>query len=485
MNNIIPPSNFESSPNVYSPEIFEQKSWTFIGIYIVACFMLLAPGLGVPARFLYPAMTFGLAVFLFKHSKPLYLGFCFWSWILTAEYVRLVEFSSRSFDTTRLMLVAPYLILILLLPYAIRQLLRVRENLSLFILPLAAVLYAVVTSVAQGVEATSLLKAIFDWTCPILLAFFIAENWQDYPVYRDVVVKVFRLAVILLGVYGVIQFLVAPPWDRYWLEQIAVNELGGGAFGQPEPLKIRVYSLMQSPGEFAIFLNAILLIQFSDKNISALTTSLGGYFSFLLTTVRSAWGGWIAGAFILISMPRPKIHTKFILLGLLGFCALLPLLSMEQFSDTVLSRFESFGDLENDVSGQARLTTYAYYLPEAINSVVGRGLGRVPSFDSAVLDCLLSLGWVGTLPYIGGLLMPGFIILRQPIERHDSFLQACKAVYVATLLQLLFGSAMLGVSGIVLWGFSGFVIAGYKYGLYDRQNRYRAKPLVGTTPYSS
>lgn len=466
-------------------EISSKSSWQVITAFIAICLFLTVPGLGIVARAVYPAITLALAAYLYRTNRPFYFGFCIWSWILTAEYVRLVEFSSRSFDTERLMLAAPYLVLAFLFPNAISQLLQLRKRLSLFLLPLAAILYAVVTSLVQGVDTTSIVKAVLDWSCPVLLAFFIAENWKNYPAYRQVLINVFKLALILLSAYGIIQFLIVPPWDRYWLEKISFYNLAGGAFGQPEPFKIRVYSLMQSPGEFAIFLNAILLTQLSDRKLVSLPINIAGYLSFFLTTVRSVWGGWIVGALLLLSMPRPQIHTKFILLGLLGFFVLLPLISMEQFSDIVLSRIDSFGNLENDVSGQARLNTYAEYLPLAINSVIGNGLGRVPSLDSAVLETLLSFGWIGSVPYVLGLLMPGFLILKRPIERQDTFFQACKAIYIATLIQLLFGNAMIGASGVVLWGFSGFVVAGYKYNICHRDKFYAGRDQLAASTICS
>lgn len=454
-----------ASPMRPGAQLTEKRCWVAINTFLLVCIFLAVPGLGVVARYIYPAITFALATFLYKNSRPLYFGFCWWSWILTAEFVRFVEYSSSSFDTSRIMLAAPYLTCLVVLPTAIKQLLQVRESMSILLFPVVAVLYGSVISANQGVSSLILFKSTLEWLCPVLFAFSITESWRQYPHYREVLTKLCRWAILLLGVYGVIQYLIAPPWDRYWLEQIALHELAGGAFGQPEPFKIRVYSLMNSPGEFAIFSSACLLIQFCDQNLTSLGTSLGGYLSFLLAAVRSAWGGWLVGMMVLLSVPRPRLHSKAVLMGILAVLVLVPLVSMEQFSDTVTSRLDTFNDLENDGSKLARVATYGRLLPQALTSIVGMGIGRAPGSDSAVLDSLLSIGWIGVLPYLTGLLIPLFLILKRPIEGSDDFLQACKAIYLGSLLQLGFGSAMLGLSGTVLWGFSALVISGFRYGL--------------------
>lgn len=452
-------------------QLADKRCWVAINVFLIICVGLAVPGLGVVARYVYPAITFVLATYLYNNSRPLYFGFCWWSWIGTAEFVRFVEYSSSSFDTSRIMLAAPYLTCLVVLPTAIKQLLRVRQNMSPLLLPVVAVLYGTIISANQGISFLILFKATLEWLCPVLFAFSITESWRQYPRYRKVLTKLCRWAIILLGVYGIIQYLIAPPWDRYWLEQIAANGLAGNAFGQPAPLQIRVYSLMNSPGEFAVFSSACLLIQFCDRNLTSLGTSLAGYISFLLAAVRSSWGGWVVGMMVLLSMPRPRLHSKAVLMGVLAILILIPVLSMEEFSDTVTSRFETFGDLDNDGSKLARVSTYRRLLPQALTSVVGMGIGRAPGSDSAVLDSLLSIGWIGVLPYLAGLLIPLFLIIKRPIEGNDDFLQACKAVYCGSLLQLPFGSAMLGLSGTVLWGFSALVVSGVRYDLYKEQKK--------------
>ncbi|MBE9029535.1 hypothetical protein IQ266_07130 [filamentous cyanobacterium LEGE 11480] len=451
--------------------------WPMVAVYLVVCVAFFVPGMATIAKFLYPFLTFLIALFLYKNDRPLYLGFCWCSWILTSGFTRIVEYNSGSFDANRLMLSAPYLVGFAVLPSVVSRALKVKSNLVPMLIPIMGVLYASIVALIADVSLMSFFKDFLDWLAPLLFAFFIVDNWSLYPRFREVTIEVFKWSVVVLGIYGVVQFVLAPPWDRYWLNQISANGLAGNSFGLPQPFGIRVFSLMDSPGVFAIFLSAALLIQLSTCNMMALVASMGGYLSFLLTVVRSVWGGWSVGLLFLISMPQPRLHRRVLFAMLCIACLLLPIVWSNNFSDIIVSRFETFGDLESDGSGQARLSIYAKYLNQALESFVGMGIGRAPGVDSALLDSLLSLGWIGVLPYLAGLLIPIYLILKRPIENEDTFLQACKAIYIATLLQLPFGSAMLGPSGVILWGFAGFVIAGCKFHRRQQYQNYVRPPI--------
>lgn len=59
---------------------------------------------------------------------------------------------------------------------------------------------------------------------------------------------------VLVAIYGIIQYLTVPPWDAFWMNNVEMNSIG-----IPEPLQIRVFSSMNSPGPCAIFLAMALV----------------------------------------------------------------------------------------------------------------------------------------------------------------------------------------------------------------------------------
>ena len=84
--------------------------------------------------------------------------------------------------------------------------------------------------------------------------------------------------------------------------------------GTPEPLGIRVFSTMNSPGPFANVLLAGLLILLTNENFSARPRLRAvGYLSFLLLSlVRSAWIGWFLGLLSLLSALKTAIADAII-----------------------------------------------------------------------------------------------------------------------------------------------------------------------------
>ena len=76
---------------------------------------------------------------------------------------------------------------------------------------------------------------------------------------------------------------------------------------------------------------------------------------------------------------------------------------------------------------------------------------------------LFSLGWLGNLLYVGGLLIALGSLLRGGHYRIDSFACAARAIAFATFAQFIFGSVMLSVSGMILWGFLAMALAARAY----------------------
>src|SRR3712207_6929840 len=53
--------------------------------------------------------------------------------------------------------------------------------------------------------------------------------------------RAFVWGVLVMGVYGLIQFFFLPPWDRYWMENSPIT-----SFGLPEPLGDRKSTRLNS-----------------------------------------------------------------------------------------------------------------------------------------------------------------------------------------------------------------------------------------------
>ena len=435
--------------------------WVPIVLLVIFTALLLLARAGAVLKFAFPLGVTLISVGLYKKYPIHYTGFCWWLLFLAPWISRLSDYQSGVYDPQRLILAAPYLAILVIFPDFIRCLPKLcyQKSGALFVFSFIGIFYSVCIGTVNN--NLTVFKSLLEFLTPLMFGYYFYHNWKDYPACAQNVQRVFRLGVLVMGLYGMVQYVIAPEPDRFWLSKMI--EDGGFAFGTPEPLSIRVYSTMHSPGPFAVFMMAGLLLSFNGKGILQFPSAIAGYVSFMLSLVRSAWGGWFLGLMILFSASQPKLQMRLIITVLAMFICVLPLTMMEPFSDVINSRVQTLTDVKNDGSAVGRQEIYAATLPRALSSWIGSGLGSGQGFDSAVLDTLINLGWVGTLFYIGGMLVLVYELFHSSIGNRDSFINASRGIVMAMLMQLLFGNVLIAPSGIILWGFLGLGIAGCRY----------------------
>ncbi len=453
----------------YSPEQRSQQGW--IGIYgflLISLALYLGPASSL--RLIYPIVALITAVFLYLRHPILYLGFTWWMWFLSPLFTRLVDLKV-GWDPTRQMLVAPYLVtfvtmgtLFRYLPSAYRQ-----GGLS-FILAFAGVFYGFLIGLVHN-QPIPVARNLLDWLTPLLFGFHLFINWRDYPSYRQNIQRTFLWCVLILGVYGIFQFVVAPQWDRYWLVQSKQTS----SSGNPVPFGMRVWSTMHSIGPFGATMQAGLLLLFTRTGPLILPASAAGYVSFLLAQTRTNWGGWLLGIIMIMGSVKARIQMRLITILLVMVVCVAPLLTIEPISSVVATRFESFTNLKEDGSFKDRSSSYDKNLSVALSNTLGNGFGnslkvnektgRIEIFviDSGVLDMFFTLGWFGAIPYLGGLILMMYQVLQYTESRFDSFMSVARAIGISAFSQLIIGSGMLSISGMILWGFLAMAMAGHKY----------------------
>ncbi|MBE9140725.1 hypothetical protein IQ254_26575, partial [Nodosilinea sp. LEGE 07088] len=201
-----------------------------------------------------------------------------------------------------------------------------------------------------------------------------------------------------------------------------------------------------------------------------------------------AWVGWAVAQFMLMGSIKQNIQIRLILVGVVLVLMLVPLSTMPPFDDAIGDRVSSlFNNVQSDSSYKARTATYNENLSIALSSYLGRGLGGTltvnetgsavkVALDSGILDLFFTLGWVGTLPYLAGLIM---LFLRQFFtfeSRFDVFVAATRSITAASLVQMLFGNTAISIGGLILWGFLGVNLAAQRY--YAHQKQQLVLPLA-------
>ncbi|MGF1496382.1 MAG: O-antigen ligase domain-containing protein [Elainellaceae cyanobacterium] len=432
--------------------------WSLILGFAFLCGACMLVRVSSPLRILFPAGAFSIGAILYSRQPILYLGFTWWLWFLSPWVRRVVDYQSGWQDPSYILL-APYLATLAAGLTVVKELPTSYQKGSIpFVLSFASVLYGGAVGVIN-LPIMSVAVKFLDWVAPVIFGYYAYANWRRYPEFKRNLTQVFLWGVLVMGCYGIWQYLVAPAWDGYWIDQTGLL-----TFGKPEPLEIRVFSTMHSNGPFAVTVMAGLILLLNVPGVLAYGASAVGYLTFLLSQTRAAWIGWFLSILLFANSLKSSLQLKlFLVITIMALCAV-PLTMIEPFSEVISSRVETLSSGASDLSYRERMEKYNELLGESLSQVTGKGLGGGGAhIDSAILDMFFSLGWVGALPYLAGMFSLLFSAFQVSAARFDPFVSAARAIAAGIAAQLVFGSVMTGVSGVVLWTFLGMAMAARKY----------------------
>jgi hypothetical protein len=440
----------------------------WIAILGFVIFLALGFLIGVGKLFI-PLFPFGclvIGIILYQQAPVLYVSFTWWMWFVGPFVRRLIDYQS-GYLTPGPWILAPLLVTFVSVATFIRHLPKVHKEGSLpFVLCIAGISYSFLIGLVENRVSGRSIMVLLEWVSPILFAFHLFINWRDYPDYRRNFQRTFLWGVIVMGLYGIYQYLVAPPWDQFWLIQVE-----NPTYGNPEPLGIRVWSTMMIPQKFATLMTAGLLLLFSGSSNLRFLAAGSGYLAFLLSLVRTGWLNWLAGLFVLLPSLKSHLQMRLIASIIVAAILIVPLSTIEPFSEVISSRIESFSSAQDDGSYQARLSSSTELLNSTLSEVIGKGLEAklesdtrdIASYDNGFLVMLLALGWMGTIPYLlgVGLLL---IIVFQHYPVSDVFASTARAIAVSTfMVQIGLNPVTKGEFAMTFWGFMGISMAACKY----------------------
>ena len=455
-------SNYTSKKSSWKLE--PAPAWTAIIGIIVLALMGALPGMGKVVTLFFPIASLGVGFFLFSRYPILYLGYTWWLWFLTPFVRRLADMSGGFVDPSPVLL-SPFLVTALCFITLFQQLPKLNRQGKLgmpFVLAFIGLFYSLLVGILYR-PPMRLFIATLDWFTPVIFGFHLYVNWRNYPQYKKNIERVFLYSVLIVGGYGVLQYVALPQWDRVWLSNAPINSICSGGV---EPLQCRVFSTLNSPEPFAGFMAAGLLLLLCSTHKLSMPAQLAGFVSFLLAMVRSGWLGWLAGFFALIFSLKEKFQIRLIAVFLIMAVCIVPITFIPQFSG-VTERFATFGNLEGDGSADARQETYDEVLNTALTNWFGQGIGG-KQYDSTLLALLMNLGWIGTIFYAGGMLLLILNLFYQRDSRNDAFATAMRGAVITFVARLPLNSPLKGVQGIIFWGFLGFGVAAHRYYQHKR-----------------
>jgi hypothetical protein len=438
-------------------------TWLLIVGFIAATLLALWAGRAGLLKYLYPVAALAIGLVLYRSQRAFYVGYAWWLWFLTPLVRRLVDYQA-GYDSINPVLAAPVVVTGLSLLSLLRHLPKLKRHSLAALLPiLASLIYAYPIGVHNtGVQAATF--SLLQWLVPIAFGFHLATDPQHYLAYQATTRRVFTWAALVLGLYGVWQFISPLPWDRYWMLNTDMVTIG-----QPLPLEVRVFSTVNSPTPFAMVMLAGLLMLLPTRAAVHVLVGIPAYLAFLLTLVRTAWGGWVLGVGVYATYLRSPARLRlFTVVGLLA--VVVGTLTASPLGERIERRFASFSILGEDKSLAVREASAAVVLGLILDEPLGRGLGATgsakrlaaggtESFDNGLLNLFFSLGWLGGLLYLGGtiVLLAGLMIRFEP--RNDPIPKVARAVSFATFAALASLNTLIGVSGVMFWGFVGLSLS--------------------------
>ncbi len=317
-------------------------------------------------------------------------------------------------------------------------------------------LFVVILVYGLAIGATNKFAAVYEFAgyAGLLAVFIFVRRLDIVPETIDNWIRFLVWAGVAVAAYSWVQFLVVPPWDAKWM---VWSEMG--SIGKPEPLKVRVFSTLAAPGPAATFLAFALVPAAMLKTWRTRLSWLAPGIilsAFLLTMVRTQWIALavmlLAWAVLSTGRSRVRLTAIVLLFSGIGFLAV-PLMPG---GDRIAARMDSFTELEEDRSLQARTEFGKFALASLYSQPLGVGFGTAGSsvrlnsgetltvvFDNGVLYILTVLGWGFGLVLLIGIV--GFSWYLYTLARQTSGTEV--APYAKLAFVLFLGRAASLASG--------------------------------------
>jgi hypothetical protein len=440
----------------------------FLGLFFLA-------GAGRFLVFLYPACSLAVGIYLFQYHPKLYILYAFWLWFLSGLIRRLIDYQSGEYTMGGFYTTPEFVTLISSLTF-IRLFPKELKSIGLpFILCIGTVFYGTLIGIINNpLTDFSIVDFVLGFLCPIIFGFHLYSYWQEYPALSRSINKIFIDGVLVMGLYGIYQYVVAPAWDRFFL---TLTELA--ARGTPEPFGIRVWSTTSAAHQLVFpLIPGILLSLCPPFNWTQYLALLFGSITLLASVVRTGWLCLLLVVTLYIVSIKPKQQSKIlILLAVIFSLILVVILSVSQFNELVIQRFLTFQSLDSDEALNLRTETFSKLFANIVFDPIGKGFGfylesisNISNGDGTFLPMLLWFGLIGTIIYFLGVFMIIAKIIKTEVPVSDNSLIIIKIICFGLMPMMFSGQYFPELPGLVVWAFLSLGLAAYKY--YDHEKKH-------------
>jgi hypothetical protein len=449
-----------------------EESWIAIAAFSVVTLAMLAGLGGRAANIGFAAAAVATGGFLLQRSPVMYSSFSLWIWFLTPFIRRVLDYR-HGWSPTSPALLAPPVVAALSILTLMRHAKELRGRLfAPYLLILGALAYGYsLGAINAGIFAAS--YALLTWLAPLVFGVHLALSWRDYDELKLAIGKTFAVALPVLAFYGVYQFVRIPAWDAQWMINADLKSIGA-----PLPFLVRVFGTLNTPGPYAAFLLAGILMMLTGKGFIRFPGIAAALVALLLTRTRAAWVAFVIGLIIQqLSQPVVRLPRRLLTLTIVAVLAA-PLTQIPAFRNTILSRMSTLQSISSDNSFVKRVQFSEAAAEGIVQTAAGNGLGTtggatklnngsigVRSLDNGFLELFYLYGWPGGMMFLMGIAALLYQSFRFAEARRDPFAGAVRASGIALIAILPIGDVFSGSTGAMLWAMMGLSIAAHAHHL--------------------
>ena len=449
----------------------KHARYGLIGLGFVALLAFTPAARGV--TYLFPLLSFALALSLQRWLPKYYVSFVCWTFFLIAMLRRIIEYRTGA-DTGTPIMITPLLCSMAgLAAYRHRWSALLDRRMRPAQLVLGAILYALLIGLLQNPLYATVLDFV-GWFSPICFGLYLFARRREIEEIFQSIQRSFLYGVAVMSVYGLYQYFILAPWDAAWM----INSPGLNSIGTPEPRGVRLFSTMNTPQPFAACLVIGILVCLSAKTRLRSLIAPTALLCLLLTSSRSGWLGAAVGfIFLAVSFnAKQRVQLLIIAIGSVLFVALA--LQIPEISDAFSQRFQSFSNVGEDSSYQDRIASQRTAIEIFKTSPFGLGLGAVgaggvgdgpsggvaqpvaPTLgDNGIEEVVLTFGWFGTIVFVVGC---GGVVALCFGQRTVPELMPMRAILVAMVVETPIMGVFPGVTGFLIWTALG-LCAAYRF----------------------
>lgn len=298
-----------------------------------------------------------------------------------APFLRRVVDVSAGYDPSGIMIAGPLLGLMVVVPRLLTRFSdgrRLDQALWPLISAAACVLYATVLTMVGG-NLTQAASGALKWIAPIVYGTWLYGEAGREPGLIRAAARTSMILAPALGLYGFLQYVDPPVWDRFWMTYTSIASIG-----QPEPFMVRVFSTMNAPAGYATFTAAaLLLFGFGRARLSLLAAAAPSVLGLMLSMYRTAWIALAIGMVFGLFHRRTVRRAAMLLVAvpILGAGVVL----FSPAGDALSERLGTFGAVSDDASGLERLGEYAELLNTDGGTLIGNGFGSTDVMQAGAL----------------------------------------------------------------------------------------------------